>query len=133
MSLSETPKQQRLSAAKTTEKVPILISSVEHYAEPKARANQEMMLPDRSGFFKQLMNDTNAEEAFRKADGLCTAEDEPDSLNDWREDSNQLDSDLYAYVSTGINESAKPSDPTMKSLEDNFSGDLKKAKKMSRI
>jgi len=49
-----------------------------------------------------LVNDTNSEDAFQKADGFYTADTEPDALSTWRQDMIQASSDLGQWVQTAV-------------------------------
>jgi hypothetical protein len=41
-------------------------------------------------------------DAFKQADALFTADDEPSSINDWRDDNTTLSSDLGTLANDGL-------------------------------
>ena len=84
----------------------------------------------RFGQFRvSTMNDLTFQDAFSRADGCFTADNEPDSIGEWQIDILQATSDLNTWTSTAVDwQINKVSTAKLKSLEQIVIKDLAKAR-----
>jgi cytoskeletal protein RodZ len=80
----------------------ILAASNKHYRDQLAQGQAAFNTAGYAPWFQREQADLESEDAFKQADAYFTADNEPNSINDWRSDMNDATSSFYQWAHAAL-------------------------------